>query len=63
MPPIRFDPTKSTLNRILNDKDFEIDIKDVIGLRVASDFYDRDSEAIKIDDYYLTKLEEQSFDI
>ena len=63
LPPIRIDPIESTKKRLLSDKNIEIDIKDVIGLRVASSFYEKGSEEINIDDYYLTKIDERTLDI
>ena len=42
LPPIRVDSIKSITDSHLIDENVGIKIKDVIGLRVASDFYDRD---------------------
>ena len=37
--------------------------QDVIDLYVKSSIYDPDSEAIRIDDYYLTRINEKALDI
>ena len=61
LPPVRIDPLKS---RLLYDAEkLEYDIKEVIGFKVNSEFYDERSDETNIEDYYLTRLEEHSLDI
>ena len=61
LPPVRVDPLKSRL--LDDDEKLEYDIKEVIGFKVNSEFYDERSDETNIEDYYLTRLEEHSLDI
>ena len=60
VPPLRVDPYKSKINRRLDNKH---DIKEVMWFKVNSEIYDEDSEETKIEDYYLTRMDERAMDI
>ena len=70
LPNIKVLEANSTLNRKLQleepstmPTDYEFNIKDVLDLKVESDFYGLESEQIQIFNYTLTRLIEQAMDI
>ena len=70
LPNIQVLEANSTLNRKLQldepstmPTDYEFNIKDVLDLKVESDFYGLESEQIQIFNYTLTRLIEQAMDI